>query len=188
LSADIRPIIARTICATGQETISHTVYLATPEEADSALGARITAVEVSGKADGSRVMVSIEFDVHAWYSFDKGRQSGIVTEHVRHEEELAVSRLPGIERLGGDEQTYVSVTRPPEVVDRFIRSSGAPAVGVTVSLGLGVNIFGESKLWVRAYPPPGPIDEEQELPGEAAPESFAFLEERDDIELPEESF
>src|SRR5690606_5153243 len=105
-----------------------------------------------------RVRVVGAYDVHVWYSYTSGSQEDGSTggtntagavQTFEFAAPVAVESLVDDLSAAQNSEVRVQAVRPPRVKDCAVDADGV--IHVTVEDGYGVQVVGETTLWVPAY-------------------------------------
>lgn len=152
----LRQIFVKAVCARGRETCERTHRFRAKYHPEEILGARVTNATCRASLQGEEVVVNGSYDVHVWYAYhtaDDGRGSrkdtAVAVQTFDFSTPIAVESLT--DDLGGVAHPEVRVrsVRTPRVKDCVIDADGV--IHVTVQDGYGVQVVGETALWVPVY-------------------------------------
>jgi spore coat protein E len=181
-AGSLRDICVRATCAKGQKKFKQTFTLQAANLPDQVLGYRITNHSYVASPERNTVEITGQYDLHVWYSYDKGNQTCVEKKTVCYTEHLPVVDLEGV-RLGMDEAVKCCLVKEPRIQDAQIRRSNIE-VGVTVEFY--AEIIGETRLWVRVCEPPFTDDDKKGDELEFEEDFEDFVDEEDDEEFEDE--
>lgn len=156
--AALREIFVKAVCARGRETFQRTHRFRAKYHPDDILGCRVNNATCRASYDDGAVTVNGSYDIHVWYAYTAGGDAE--TANNRSSTAIAVQTVDfavdvPVEALVDDldalqnPEVRVRCVRPPKVRDCAIDADGV--IHVTVSDGYGVQVVGETNLWVPVY-------------------------------------
>jgi spore coat protein E len=153
-----REIITKAVCGTAKKTCRYTQLLDLPGDivASNVLGTSVTQVrlkepEVTEARAQNLMSVRVEgqFDLHVWYAHSYGRSTDVIKQTVPFEEILPLQDFDGHSLSLVDARAMI--TRVPQCTNAMVEKSGG--VKIDFELALYAEVIGETKVWVRVYPP-----------------------------------
>lgn len=153
-----REIITKAVCGTAKKTCRYTQYINLPEETvpNHVLGANVTQVRLKepevteGKSQNTmNLRVEGLFDLHIWYAHSASRSTDVIKQTVTFEEVMPMHDFDGHSQSLVDARAVI--TRTPQCISTTIDKDGR--IKIELELALYSEVVGETKIWVRVYPP-----------------------------------
>lgn len=153
----LREIFVKAVCARGRETCERTHRFRAKYHPEEILGARITNATCRASLQDEEVTVNGSYDVHVWYSYhtsdDDGhgtrKDTAVAVQTFDFSTPIPVESLTDDLNGVGHPEVRVRWVRTPRVKDCVIDADGV--IHVTVQDGYGVQVVGETALWVPVY-------------------------------------
>ena len=154
----LREIFVKAVCARGRETFQRTHRFRAKYHPEEILGSRVTNPQCRAVMQDGRVRVVGAYDVHVWYSYTSGSQedgspggthTAVAVQTFEFSAPVPVESLVDDLSAAQNPEVRVQAVRPPQVKDCAVDADGV--IHVTVEDGYGVQVVGETTLWVPAY-------------------------------------
>lgn len=144
----VRQIIAKAVCASGNRRFVRTHVLKPDHCPEEILGCRVGSHHYTARSFEKSVVINGDYDVTMWYTFQEGARTNLIKQSFKYTATVPVEEAEG--RLERDEE--VLVTEQVEPTPTAWRIAGEN-LEVEVETVFTVELLGEAKLTVVAYPP-----------------------------------
>ncbi len=155
-----RKIITKAIYGHKTQEFEKTIEIGAAEGLgpEMVLGGTVTGMEISEcsmkhkSSNGCEVVVSGEYEVHIWYQ--TGNETKIFKEKIQFDNLIAVTTPPDAEAVGHQEmRTWIE--NQPKCASKLVahKNPDKNIISVKISYTLGVEIIGESTLYVKILLP-----------------------------------
>lgn len=172
----LKEIITKAVCARGWKTFVKEYELAPVCTPEKILGCWVANHQFTAKAFPNYIVIKGELDVTVWYAFDDNTKTDLLRETVTYCEEIPLQDTEG--RLEKDEEIRIDERVEPVCLGARICDG---ELLVEVEAGFFVEIIGETKMCVLAYPP-GCCDEDF-LDDKDCEEVYVDIEDEDSMEV-----
>jgi spore coat protein E len=148
-----REIIAKTTCGSGFKDIEYVQYMELEKEVvpDKILGCFITNVEKPKalkckvpERSSYYVPVKGSFDIHAWYTYNNGRETAVGNTSIVYHENIPVLSRGG--RPIGPVVAAAELDDDPKVTDVQLEGN---KIRIEVSLKISAEVVGDSRILVE---------------------------------------
>jgi spore coat protein E len=149
-----REIITKAVCGTAKKFFRYSQHFIPEEEYEphAVLGTSITQMRLKEpevtQVDGTDtvgVRVNGIFEVHIWYSYNKGRSTDLIRQAINFEEIIAMSEYD-LQSFNLTEGRAV-VIKPPQCLEATVTPEGQ--IRVDFELGVSAEVIGETKVRVK---------------------------------------
>ncbi|MGE5589846.1 MAG: outer spore coat protein CotE [Bacillota bacterium] len=166
-------VLLRAVVGKARKRIRTTQEIQLGSRVRSLLGCHVSRPSVTAAFRDSKVEVTLEFDVDAWFTSDDTGQT------VLHREPVTLVETVDVDLIGpvlADPAAFAHLVGSLRCAETHVTTpAGAPCSTLTVAIvGTGVaEVVATTRLLVQAFPVPETEDkEEKDLAGEVEPEEL----------------
>ncbi|MDA8211626.1 MAG: outer spore coat protein CotE [Clostridia bacterium] len=145
---EIREIIAKTVCAKGKKRFVKEHQLCPDHRPEHILGYWVGNHHYSAKSFHDSVVITGKYDVTVWYSYEDHSKTDLCKQTFNYSEQIALGEVEG--RLEKDEEVLVCERIEPTC---NLAKIAGENIKFGVETAFTVEIIGEAKMIVVAYPP-----------------------------------
>lgn len=154
---EIREIIAKTVCAKGKKKFVKDHQIRPDHRPEHILGYWVGNHQYSAKTFHDSVVITGKYEVTVWYSYEEHSKTDLCKHTFEYNEQIVVGEFEG--RLEKDEEVVVCERLEPTC--RLVGITGEN-IKLGIETAFTVEIIGEAKLVVVAYPPSVLAEDEAE--------------------------
>lgn len=141
---DIREIVTKAVVAKGKKIIRQTDCVTPDHEPYSVLGCWIINHEFTSVLDGDKAIVTGEYEINIWYTFDTNTQTDIARKVIPYEKKINTRCVvPNINRDCRD--ILITVTQVPTCTNAQIENN---EIKIDCTFELLAEVIGETKVKV----------------------------------------
>lgn len=141
-----KEIVTKAVIGKGKKTTTSNFSLTPDERPNTVLGCWIINHNFKGENRGNQIIVSGNFDVNVWYSYDNDTKTAVSTGSFSYEDKMNVA-LKEHSFLGETSEVIVRSLRQPTVTNVEVVGN---KVNMEVEKELGVEVIGETVVKVVA--------------------------------------
>lgn len=151
--SNYKEIVTKAVIGKGKKlfTTDHVVEL--KEDASTILGCWVINHNFHGEKQGSQIIISGNYDVNIWYSYDNDTKTDVLKESQSYRE---VVRMRNLDDDVTGEQIIVRSLKQPTCSDISISNR---SIHYTIEKELGIELVGDVKVKIEANEEEDPWDE-----------------------------
>ena len=151
--SNYKEIVTKAVIGKGKKlfTTDHVVEL--KEDASTILGCWVINHNFHGEKQGSQIIISGNYDVNIWYSYDNDTKTDVLKESQSYRE---VVRIRNLDDDVTGEQIIVRSLKQPTCSDISISNR---SIHYTIEKELGIELVGDVKVKIEANEEEDPWDE-----------------------------
>ena len=151
--SNYKEIVTKAVIGKGKKlfTTDHVVEL--KEDASTILGCWVINHNFHGEKQGSQIIISGNYDVNIWYSYDNDTKTDVLKESQSYRE---VVRMRNLDDDVTSEQIIVRSLKQPTCSDISISNR---SIHYTIEKELGIELVGDVKVKIEANEEEDPWDE-----------------------------
>lgn len=153
----IRTVITNAICGEANHTCQTTIYISSEDKIkpNKVLGCTITNTEIDESVfeEASEKKLNIRtngrFEVHVW--FEVNGDTKVAKSYAKFSELIPIENIRGDKFYNKHIHAWIN-RNPVSLGTMIVNKSGTPTIAIQVEYDLGVEVIGEARLSVLAYP------------------------------------
>ena len=151
--SNYKEIVTKAVIGKGKKlfTTDHVVEL--KEDASTILGCWVINHNFHGEKQGNQIIISGNYDVNIWYSYDNDTKTDVLKESQSYRE---VVRMRNLDDDVTGEQIIVRSLKQPTCSDISISNR---SIHYTIEKELGIELVGDVKVKIEANEEEDPWDE-----------------------------
>ena len=151
--SNYKEIVTKAVIGKGKKlfTTDHVVEL--KEDASTILGCWVINHNFHGEKQGNQIIISGNYDVNIWYSYDNDTKTDVLKESQSYRE---VVRMRNLDDDVTGEQIIVRSLKQPTCSDISISNR---SIHYTIEKELGIEVVGDVKVKIEANEEEDPWDE-----------------------------
>lgn len=136
-----KEIVTKAVIAKGKKNSTNNYTLQTEETPNTILGCWVINHTFNGTNLGNKVLVTGNFDVNVWYSYDNDSKTAVSTQKFSYTDTMKMN----VDEASGTNEVIVKSIQQPTVSDVSIKDG---IVNLNITKELGIEIVGDTKIKV----------------------------------------
>ncbi|HEX3032404.1 MAG TPA: outer spore coat protein CotE, partial [Bacillota bacterium] len=169
-------IVARAVCAKGKKRFVNDHVLKPDYRPEKILGFWVGNHQYSAKTFEDKVIITGKYEVTTWYTYDEHSKTDLTKKTFSFTEQIALKEAEG--RMAREEEVLVTELMEPTCLSARIEAEN---LVITVAKSFSVEIIGDTKMTIVAYPASILEAEEEEFDDYALPEAEDGAEAGSDV-------
>lgn len=141
---NFKEIVTKAVIGKGKKNLIDSYVVETEEIPNTVLGCWVINHKFNGVKNGENILVSGNFDINIWYSYDNDTKTGVSTKKFNYQENLKV-KINESSKLTDECDIIVRQLKQPAVTDVKIDNE---AVKLNVEKELGIEVVGDTLVKV----------------------------------------
>lgn len=139
-----KEIVTKAVIGKGKKTISESREITLGDKIDNVLGCWVINHNFSGNISNEVVVVSGNYDVNVWYSYDNNTKTNVIIKKFSYQDPMRV-RLKENSKLNNNSEIIVRSLNQPSVSDVEVENG---IIKLTVDKQMGVEVIGDTMVRV----------------------------------------
>lgn len=149
--ASFKEIVTKAVIGKAKKTTTSHFQMNTNERPDTVLGCWVINHSFRGRNNNGTVLVSGEFDVNVWYSYENDTKTTVSSARFQYSDPMKI-RLKDDQHLTDAAEIIVRSLRQPTVTNVSVDNG---VVHLDIEKELGIEVVGDTKLKV-------PVEEDED--------------------------
>ena len=151
--SNYKEIVTKAVIGKGKKLFTTDRVVELKEDASTILGCWVINHNFHGEKQGSQIIISGNYDVNIWYSYDNDTKTDVLKESQSYRE---VVRMRNLDDDVTGEQIIVRSLKQPTCSDISISNR---SIHYTIEKELGIELVGDVKVKIEANEEEDPWDE-----------------------------
>lgn len=139
-----KEIVTKAVIGKGKKTIRENREIALGDRLDNVLGCWVINHTFSGSILNEVVVVSGNYDVNIWYSYDNNTKTNVIIKNFSYQDQMKI-RLKENSKINNKSEIIVRSLNQPSVSDVDVENG---IIKLTVDKQMGVEVIGDTMVRV----------------------------------------